>query len=539
MRASVLLCLLGALALALPGAADARPLPQIVFVSRQAIRGEAHAVPGLGPHQRAVVTGGRLLVREPDGQMRRLAEDFYDVSDPAVSWDGRRVAFAGVPAADSAWRIYVVPLAGGRVLPVTRTEPGLGWPRPGGGTHYDDLDPCWIGANELCFASTRYPLRAQYADVPATNLFVTHEEPNRGWQEPVRITSERNGAEEPVYDFAHGRVVFARWWFNRWRPGRSGLTSEAAAAISPDSVNLWQAISIPAHGGTSRLAAGAPASRRGTMAYQPALLPNGDLAAVFALNLGLWPRPGSLGIQRLPGQSGQAQRLAGADIPERAPSGYSDALGLAAPGACSPAALPDGSLLFSYDPGGRGDYGLYRMDARARHAPERVLDLPGTLELDAAPVIVRAARQPESLRALPVALAAHPPLALDSLTTRGTFTYHSLGLFSAHGDAPRPASGARIRFYAAPLLDPLGTRDTVILLRETPVRADGSVLEPGLPADVPLFEQVVDAEGRVLRSAHGGAAHVAGFNAGRPGSESRCLGCHVGHSKKEPPSQKR
>src|SRR5262249_6916682 len=173
----------------------------------------------------------------------------------------------------------------------------------------------WMGASELCFASTRYPLRAQYADVPATNLFVTHEESGRGWQTPQRITSERNGAEEPVYDFAEGRVVFARWWFNRWRPGASGPTTEAAATIVPDSVNLWQAISIPAQGGPSRLAAGSPASRRGTMAYQPALLPDGDLAAVFALNLGLWPRPGSVGIQRVPRRSGKAQRLAGADIP--------------------------------------------------------------------------------------------------------------------------------------------------------------------------------------------------------------------------------
>jgi hypothetical protein len=532
MRGLVLLLALGAALLALPGrASDTHGLPGIVFVSRQPIHGEAHAVPGLGPHQRAVVTGGRLLVREPDGRVRRLAEELYDVSDPAVAWDGRSVAFAGVAAEDSAWRIYVVPLAGGRAQPVTHTEPGLGWPRPGGKTRYDDLDPCWIAASELCFASTRYPIRAQYADVPATNLFVTRRE-TQGWREPERITSERNGGEEPVYDFARDRVVFSRWWFNRWRPGASGPTTEAAGAISPDSVNLWQAISIPAHGGTSRLAAGQPDSRRGMMAYQAALLPDGDLAAVFALNLGLWPRPGSLGIQRLSRKSGRTERLAGADIPERAPSGYSDALGLAAPGACSPAALPDGRVLFSYDPGGRGDYGLYVIDGRARHEPRRVIDLPGTLELDAAPIIVRAARAPQSLRTAPLALTSAPPLALDSLTARGTFTYHSLGLFSGHG-APRPVDGARIRFYAAPLLDPLGTRDTLILLREARVRADGSVVESGLPADVPLFEQVVDANGRVLRAAHG-AAHVAGFNAGRPGTESRCVGCHVGHSKKEP-----
>jgi hypothetical protein len=43
-----------------------------------------------------------------------------------------------------------------------------------------------------------------------------------------------------------------------------------------------------------------------------------------------------------------------------------------------------------------------------------------------------------------------------------------------------------------------------------------------------MFEQVVDARGRLLRSASG-PAHVAGFNASAPG-ERRCVGCHVGHS---------
>lgn len=543
MRALVWLATLGVLArLATPGRAATRhDLPPIVFVSRQPIAGAPNEVPGLGPNQRAAVPGGRLLVREPDGRVRTLAPGLYDVSDPAVSWDGRRVAFAGTPAPDSAWRLYLVPLAGGTPLAVTRTAPGLGWPA-GSGTRFDDLDPCWIGPDEICFASTRYPLRSEYADVPASNLYITRQDPTGAWTAPARITSERNGAEEPVYDFAHDRVIFARWWFNRYRPSRDGVTTTAASALSPDSVNLWQAISIPAHGGTSRLAAAQIGSRRGTMAYQPALLRDGDLIGVFALNLGLSPRPGPLGIQRLPRGSRAAARLAGAVIPERAPSGYSDALGLAAPGACSPAALPDGRVLFSYAPGGRGDFGVYVVDSKGRGTPEPVLDLPGSLELDPAPVIVRPSRAAviARIRARPAAamLSERPPLFADSLAARGTFTYHSLGLFAAHGPAPRPSPGARIRFYAAPLLDPLGTRDTVLLLREVSVRPDGSVNEPKLPADVPLFEQLVDARGNVMRSAHG-AAHVAGFNAGRPGGESRCIGCHFGHSMREPAPPKR
>jgi hypothetical protein len=44
-----------------------------------------------------------------------------------------------------------------------------------------------------------------------------------------------------------------------------------------------------------------------------------------------------------------------------------------------------------------------------------------------------------------------------------------------------------------------------------------------------MFEQLVDADGRVLRSADG-PAHVAGFNSGRAGATAACVGCHTGHS---------
>jgi hypothetical protein len=46
---------------------------------------------------RESATGGRLLVREPDGTIRALIPDgaLFDCADPAVSFDGMRVAFAG------------------------------------------------------------------------------------------------------------------------------------------------------------------------------------------------------------------------------------------------------------------------------------------------------------------------------------------------------------------------------------------------------------------------------------------------------------
>jgi hypothetical protein len=51
----------------------------------------------------------------------------------------------------------------------------------------------------------------------------------------------------------------------------------------------------------------------------------------------------------------------------------------------------------------------------------------------------------------------------------------------------------------------------VILVREAAVGPGGEVNERDLPADVPMFEQLVDAGGAVLMTAHG-PAHVAGSN---------------------------
>jgi hypothetical protein len=274
------------------------------------------------------------------------------------------------------------------------------------------------------------------------------------------------------------------------------------------------------------------------MAYQPAILSDGSLVAVYAGNLGLSPRPAGLGIQSFPGRFGEARRLAGAAVEDTAGDSYGDVRGLAAPAACAPVGLPDGRILFSYSPGGRGDFGLFVM-SRDGSRLERVVDLPGTLELDAAPLVPRrrAGRLPgiaTRFGSLPE-LADLPALELEGVGRRGSFRYQCLNAFAQDGvdspvrDAPPAVSGARVRFFAVLARPTRPGGDTAVLVREAKVAPDGAIDQAGLPADVPMFEQVVDPEGRVLMSAHG-PAHVAGMNAGRPGSTSRCLGCHRGHT---------
>jgi hypothetical protein len=352
-------------------------------------------------------------------------------------------------------------------------------------------------------------------------------------------------------DWRTGRLLFSRWWFNRHRAATAGITTDPAAAIAADTVNLWQTMEMSPSVQRPRLAAGDLRTRRGTMGYQPTVLADGSIAAVYAANLGLSPLPGGTGIHAMSRSFGNSRRLAGAIVSGRAGDAYGGTEGLAPPSACSPAGLPDGRVLFSYAPGARGEFGLYLMDADASRI-RRVLDLPGALELDAAPIVPRKAAPREARiaaeefehpeqkgRLLSTRLRTPPadPRDLNHLmhSRAQTFRYHALDVFAdgppgsaARGAAPRTA-GARLRFFATLARPERAGGDSAILMREVPVKPTGEVNEYWLPADIPMFEQLVGPDGRVLMTAHG-PAHVAGSNAGTAGFASRCVGCHLGHS---------
>ncbi|MBM2840188.1 MAG: hypothetical protein HW412_716, partial [Bacteroidetes bacterium] len=97
-------------------------------------------------------------------------------------------------------------------------------------------------------------------------------------------------------------------------------------------------------------------------------------------------------------------------------------------------------------------------------------------------------------------------------------------------DAPRITTGAKIRFFLNSQRQNPQAPDPSILLKTVNVFPGGGVHEPDAPADVPLFEQVIDSTGKVLRTTSGGFAHVPGMNYERIGGGTKCVGCHAGHS---------
>ena len=487
-----------------------RPLPPIVFVARRPPMGaDSGQVPGLGPHGTFAGRGGRLLERASDGTVRELvpAGRLYDVADPCVSEDGARVAFSAREAPDSRWRIWSVERKGGQARCLTCTS--LEAPGAGDARTADDADPLWWG-DTLLFVSTRSGQQAWYDGSPRTQL--------SAWTSDYTqvLTSEPNGVLDPAAAPGRDRVWFSRWWFNPWRAGPRGLERAAAG----DSVNQWQAVSARLTRAPEglmqledvRIAAGGALPRRRGMALQAAPLANGGAFAVAARNMGLAPRPGPLAVLRFPPPPAAGVRWSGAAIADEVGDTYSGGSNLAPPAAVAPVALPDGRMVLSLDPGGRGEYGLVLVSADGE-SHETLVDEPGEWELDAAVVREGAPR--------PAPRAPVKPAPRSASSTGKTFRYLSLDVFAGEG-APARQDGAELRVYRGE------SADSAALIRRMRVPRSGRV-DLNLPADTPLFEALVTSGGGVLATPHG-PAQVLGANSGADGTTSRCSGCHLGHS---------
>jgi hypothetical protein len=520
----------------------AHDLPPIVFVLRTPATPTTPTpvqFPGFGPGGRLLSPGGQLMLRERNGRLRSIVGDstLFDVSDPAVSWDARRIAFAGVEHRGDPWRLYLVNADGSGLRPITRSDRALDL-GPLGSTasetfaRYDDFDPCWLPDGRIVFASTRFPQLSQEGRLPVSNLFVVNAD-GRGLE---RLTAERNGAEEPMIDRT-GRIVYARWLFNPYLPSdasASGLTPDRAAAVQADTVDHWQLVSIFPDGDRIQLAAGQLGTRVRAGAYQPCMLPDGTIAGVEPDRASILPAARTTSL------------VAFGPILGNAPARIGPAGGIA----ISPAALPDGRILFSYSPmrsierGADGipiftevPFELRALTPGGARSQELVLSVNGADVLDAVPL---------TKRKVPPVIGPQggiddpawtlPVTRLDQVR-RGhdTFRFDDLNVFatgpvdSPFPDAPKIANKVRIRFFAALARPEAATGDTVVLVREAKLEDSGAVHESDIPGDVPMFEQLVDDLGHVLRSSRG-PAHVPGFNFARTGSGTKCIGCHAGHS---------
>ena len=515
-------------------------LPPVVFVSRgihTPSYNDPVAIPGFGPQYRTVVVGGSLLLRETDGTIRTVIgpTTLFDVADPCVSWDARRILFSGVLHPDSSWRIFEIGVDGTEFRRITTSDRRIDLSQFGAAAHlferYDDFDPCYLPDGRIVFASTRYPSIASVEGVRTSNLFVV----NPDGSALHRITTERNGGEEPTIDPLTGRIVYSRWWINPDRPSnksRHGITRDQRLALTDDVANVWHATTIRSDGDGLKLYAGFPRTREGVQLYKPAVMDDGRLLGTFTPYTSMSPHLGGAGIRWF---------KKGADVPHHV-VGTSSSRGEEEsqyPYAADPVQLEKDMILLSYSEG--GDFGIRAASIEGKRMSV-IVDLPGTNELEPQLVLQRPV-PPILVEEFPYPTLDLPPTE-DPRTyfKNDTFRFDCMNIFTNGAvdepmpDAPRLAIGARIRFFMNVQRQNPSIPDPSIFLKDAEVALGGGIHEHDLPADVPLFEQVVDSRGNVLETGGGRFAHVAGMNFDRMGSGTKCVGCHAGHSMLEVPN---
>lgn len=513
----------------------------IVFVSRNPLKGALPGdLPGVGPQYRTAIVGGKLIVRERSGKLRTLVDStkLIDVADPCVSWDGKKILFAGIQHPDSSWRIFEIGVDGSGFRQVSRSDRILPLEQFGAAKElfvkYDDFDPCYLPDGKIVFASTRYPSMAMAALVRTSNIYLMEADGDS----IRRVTSERSGGEEPTIDPVSGNIVYARWWVNVDLPSnatRNNLTRELHNALTDDIGNIWHAIIIEPDGTDLKLYAGFCRTRYGMQSYKPALMRDGRLLSVFSPRTALVPTSGGTGIRWFNKGADYEHYIAGVKSDESLRAQTE----IAPPFATDPIELSSNQILLSYARDG-SDYGIYSCSLDGKNL-RSLLDLPGTLELE--PQIVAARPLPPIVKEDIVSPVYDIPPTEDPETygRNDFFRFDCMNIFTNAKvdepipDAPRIAYDLTIQFFMNPQRQSGMRPDPSILVKTAPVFYNGGVHEPDVPAEVPLFEQVIDKNGKVVETTDGKFAHVAGMNFDRLGSGTRCVGCHIGHSMIEVP----
>ena len=526
----------------------------IVFVSRNhEVNGnilypQAGMLPGMGAFSRFKVVGGRLLMRDSLGNITTLVDStmlfgdihIIDVQQPCVHWNGKKILFAGIEHRDSNWRVYEIKLNSTRLNKLTFTNREINLSQFGNAAarfiKYDDIDPVYLPDGKIIFASTRYPCLSEFGGFQTTNLYIADTTAS----DIYRITTERNGGEKPTIDPVSGRILYSRWWANIDRPSNltpTGYTRDDSLALTTDRGNIWQVSLVNPDGDALKQYGTDPRNRRSLFSYRPRVMPDGKLLSVFIPHMPMITTGGSPGIRYYTKGFSEIHNVIGVDTLTSLYVQTPPSVGtMQPPYATDPVPLPDGRIMFSYATTvAEQDYGIYTCNLSGSGLTQ-VVDLPGTLELNAELLIPRPVPPLISyLTAFDTNLVP-PTTNPNTFYQGGLFRFDCLNVYSNGpvdapiDDAPSIKKNAKFRFFFNFQRQDENGLDQPILFREIALDRDGKIAEGDMPANVSMFEQIVDSTGKLLTNKEGHFAHVLGMNFGNNGSGTKCVGCHAGHT---------
>jgi len=433
------------------------------------VRQPAAAVDPTAAEPTGRCVGGSQIIRlSADGAERLMSEGFFAACDPAISFDGEQILFAGKRSADDRLQVWRMAASGGNAVRIT-DDPGEAasplW--VGSLFHLDDVAP----TKRIAYLATGHGWVDGRTGVPAAALYTADVDGDH----PLRI-SYHLGTDIRPDVLANGRLVFAAW---RPGAGHRGDARLSLMAVNNDGTDL-----MPFHDNHD----GPPfphsvrVGRDGRVYFVEAdgnsPLGGGDLAYVTL---------------RRPLHS----RTLLADAENGA---YLDPLPRA-----------DGELLASFRPMGQNTvYGLYRINSATGERLELVHGTPGFHTLDAQELaphprvkgrssVVDTSKETGVFFCISSHLTDRP--GLEHLKVGGASTLRVIEGVPAMSNSKMPASGSGER-----------------TLGEAPIENDGS-FHIEVPSGVPLRFELLDDRGTAL-------ARQDSWTWVMPREWRGCVGCH-------------
>jgi hypothetical protein len=147
--------------------------------------------------------GGRLVLLGRDRSQRVLTPQFHSAADAAVSFDGKRILFAGKHTAGGRWAIYEMNADGTGVRRIAGEPGDCREPIYQSPIFYlDDPGPM----PQIAFVSTAPETAPEYGGVPATSIYSSRMD-GSGMR---RLTYNPSGAFDPAM-LPDGRMLFSGW----------------------------------------------------------------------------------------------------------------------------------------------------------------------------------------------------------------------------------------------------------------------------------------------------------------------------------------
>jgi hypothetical protein len=192
------------------------------------VRRPAAAAKAVGTEDAAPCPDRSQIVRlSPDGSERLLTDGFVAACDPAVSFDGRQILFAGRRSNTDRFQIWRMDADGGAAVQIT-DDPG------------DAFAPLWVGSlfhlnddaptERIAYLATGHGWIDRNTGGPIAALYTSDVDGANPW----RISYLPSSVLEPDV-LANGRLLFAAW---RGTPAERDASRRDLMAINNDGTDL-------------------------------------------------------------------------------------------------------------------------------------------------------------------------------------------------------------------------------------------------------------------------------------------------------------